>query len=56
MPAEKAGVLPGDEILEIDGVKVQSFAGMVDSILERIIYSEGQQITLLVKRPGLMIL
>ena len=52
MPAEKAGVLPGDEILEVDGVKVQSFAGMVDSILERIIYSEGQQITLLVKRPG----
>ena len=52
MPAEKAGILPGDEILEIDGVKVQSFAGMVDSILERIIYSEGKQITLLIKRSG----
>ena len=53
MPAEKAGILPGDEILEIDGVKVQSFAGMVDSILERIIYSEGKQITLLIKRSGI---
>ena len=52
MPAEKAGILPGDEILEIDGVKVQSFAGMVDSIMERIIYSEGKQITLLIKRSG----
>ena len=52
MPAEKAGILPGDEILEIDGVKVQSFAGMVDSILERIIYSEGEQIKLLIKRNG----
>ena len=40
MPAENAGVLPGDEILEVDGVKVQSFGGMVDSIMERIIYSE----------------
>ena len=52
MPAEKAGILPGDEILEIDGVKVQSFAGMVDSIMERVIYSEGKQITLLIKRSG----
>ena len=52
MPAEKAGILPGDEILEIDGVKVQSFAGMVDSIMERIIYSEGKKITLLIKRSG----
>ena len=52
MPAEKAGILPGDEILEIDGVKVQSFAGMVDSIMERIIYSEGKQITLLIKRSS----
>ena len=52
MPAEKAGILPGDEILEIDGVKVQSFAGMVDSIMERVIYSEGKQINLLIKRSG----
>ena len=41
MPAEKAGVLPGDEILEIDGVKVQSFGGMVDSIMEGSIYLEN---------------
>jgi regulator of sigma E protease len=50
MPAELAGVRPGDQILEIDGVKVKSFAGMVDSVLERIIYSEGEEIVLLIKR------
>jgi regulator of sigma E protease len=53
MPAELAGVLPGDQILKIDGVKVQNFAGMVDSILERIIYSEGEKIVLLIKRQGI---
>jgi regulator of sigma E protease len=53
MPAELAGVRPGDQILEIDGVKVQSFAGMVDSVLERIIYSEGEEIVLLIKRQGI---
>ena len=53
MPAELAGVLPGDKILEIDGVKVHSFAGMVDSVLERIIYSEGEQIVLLIERQGI---
>ncbi|NRB44897.1 MAG: RIP metalloprotease RseP [Verrucomicrobiales bacterium] len=53
MPAELAGVRPGDQILEIDGVKVLSFAGMVDSVLERIIYSEGEEIVLLIKRQGI---
>ncbi len=53
MPAELAGVRPGDQILEIDGVKVKSFAGMVDSVLERIIYSEGEEIVLLIKRQGI---
>ncbi|MFL2480368.1 MAG: PDZ domain-containing protein [Verrucomicrobiales bacterium] len=53
MPAELAGVLPGDQILEIDGVKVKSFVGMVDSVLERIIYSEGEEIVFLIKRQGI---
>jgi regulator of sigma E protease len=51
-PAEKAGLQPGDKIIEINGVTVNGFAGSLDSITERIILSRGQQITYTVERPG----
>ncbi len=50
-PAEKAGLLPGDEILEVDGQPVARFLGMSkDSILWNIVRSEGAEIELLVRR------
>jgi regulator of sigma E protease len=51
-PAEKAGLQPGDKIIEINGTTVNGFAGSLDSITERIILSRGHQITYTVERPG----
>jgi regulator of sigma E protease len=51
-PGEKAGILPGDRILEINGRPVEGFAGSLDSITERIILSSGETINFIVERPG----
>lgn len=51
-PAEKAGILPGDKILRINGEPVQGFAGTLDSIFESVVLSTGPQIEFLVERPG----
>ena len=51
-PAAEAGIRPGDEIISIDGVKVSGFGGMVDSITERIVFSQGEKIRLVLRRPG----
>jgi len=51
-PAAKAGLLAGDKILEINGKRVNGFAGSLDSITEGIILSQGQQIEFLVERKG----
>jgi regulator of sigma E protease len=51
-PAAKAGLLPGDTILEINGQPVNGFAGSLNSITERIVLSRGKQITYTVMRPG----
>ncbi len=52
-PAAKAGLLPGDKILTINGHKVDSFAGNMETgVVENIITSEGDVITFVVKRPG----
>ena len=51
-PAADADLMTGDTILEVDGVAVRGFGGMVDSITERIIYSTGDVIHLTVQRPG----
>jgi regulator of sigma E protease len=52
-PAERAGILPGDEILAINGNAVHGFRGSLDSIIERIILSSGEKIEFTVKRPGI---
>lgn len=52
MPGDKAGIQPGDKILEINGEKVNGFAGTLQSITERIVLSSGDKIIFKVKRPG----
>ena len=47
-PAEKAGLLAGDEILEIDGVSTKDLS--VDKAADKIRGPEGSRVTLLIKR------
>ncbi len=49
-PAAKAGFLPGDKILEVDGHPVSRFNGMVDSITWYVVRSEGSTIRFKVQR------
>lgn len=51
-PAAKAGILPGDKILQINGNPVDGFAGSLDSITEGIILSKGKRIEFTVERAG----
>lgn len=52
--AEKAGMKVGDEILAVNGEKVDGFAGSrkFNSVDESVKLSEGKSITFLVKREG----
>ncbi len=52
MPAEKAGILPGDKIVAINGKTVNGFFGSLDSIIENIVLSEGDEIEFTIERPG----
>jgi regulator of sigma E protease len=51
-PADKAGLRPGDKILEIDNGPVTKFAGMGSSITWRIVRSEGTNVPIVVERDG----
>ena len=53
-PAMKAGLLAGDTILTINGNTVDSFRGNMDTgVIENIITSEGEEISFVIKRPGI---
>ncbi|MBI5386183.1 MAG: RIP metalloprotease RseP [Verrucomicrobia bacterium] len=49
-PADKAGLRPGDRILEVDGQPVTKFGGMGSSVTWRVVRSEGQTIPVKVQR------
>jgi len=51
-PAEKAGLRPGDRILEVDNKPVTKFGGMGDSVSWRIVRSEGATVQVKVERDG----
>jgi regulator of sigma E protease len=49
-PAYKAGLRPGDKVLEVDGHPVHKFAGMGDSVTWRIVRSEGDSVHIKAER------
>jgi regulator of sigma E protease len=51
-PADKAGLKPGDKILEVDDKPVSKFGGMGDSVTWRIVRSEGAIVPIKVERDG----
>ncbi|MEN3369331.1 MAG: regulator of sigma protease [Verrucomicrobiota bacterium] len=51
-PAEKAGLMAGDKILEVDGKRVVRFSGMNDSVIWNVLRSEEPTIPIKVERAG----
>jgi len=51
-PAQKAGLLPGDKILSVDGKPVRRFLGMNDSVSWDVVRSEGDKIEVKFHRDG----
>lgn len=51
-PADEAGLRPGDRILTVDGVGVERFGGMHDSVTWQVIRSEGDVIPFGIERDG----
>src|SRR6516164_1273988 len=51
-PAAKAGLQPGDKILEVDGKPVTRFLGMNDGVSWAVVRSEGETIPIKFERGG----
>lgn len=51
-PAEEAGLLPGDKILEIDGEPVTRWSGIGDAVTWKIVSSVGETVRIKVDRNG----
>lgn len=51
-PAEAAGLKPNDTIIKIDGKPVHRFGGIGDTIMWRIVSSEGETVPVTVIRDG----
>src|SRR5437763_2652185 len=51
-PAAKAGLLPGDKILDVDARPVSRFFGMNDSVVWNVVRSEGPTIPFKIERDG----
>ena len=49
-PAEKAGILPGDIIVAVDGVSIQGFDH--DQIREKVLGEKGTKVTISLERTG----
>ncbi len=51
-PAQRAGILPGDTILAVDGHTVSQWTGHLEGVRELIALSEGERIRFTLRRPG----
>ena len=51
-PAAKAGLRPGDKIVEVDHRRVTRFFGMNDSVVWNVVRSEGPSIPFKIERDG----
>jgi regulator of sigma E protease len=49
-PAERAGLLPGDEFLRVDDRKVSRWQGRYDGVVESLVLSKNEQVKVEVKR------